>query len=319
MRLVSCSLGSLLLCLVGCATDQTTVTPPVPTGPEPAWPTVIAEEAPPPGYSWQTLRRKTVHARLLVPDDAHVTESDDDAEAPFVRIEHRAVTADVSYSPGSAWSVLGATTTPARVGGVDVDQVRITTDNVTWQTSLPDGGVRVSGYARGARCVVELGPFDRGFIDEAFTICASLRLPPVGPWGPAVAKPSGTAVPTGAWVEPSRAEMVGDSLLGPYAPRIYTGWFGLAHTNCPADFATLGAAGEGEVEVAVTRHDSASGPAYARQARSARDGVAFASGARVVAPRGDGCCVVELFPFLAAPSSAEIDYAVALCDTTGSG
>ncbi len=319
MSSASYPLGFLLLFLVGCATDEKTAAPLLPAAPEPAWPTVIAEAAAPSGYSWRTLRWQTVHARLLVPDAALVTESDDTAEAPFVRIEHRNVTADVFYSPNSAWSVPGASLTPPRVGGVAVDHVRRTTDNVTWQTERADGGVRVSGHARGARCVVDLGPFDRGSVDEAFTLCASLRPPPPGPWGPAVARPNGTAVPTGAWVEPSRAEMVGDSLLGPYAPRIYAGWFGLAHTNCPADYDTIGALGEGEAEVAVTRHDSAAGPAYARLARAARDGVAFASGARVVAPRGEGCCVAEIFPLLAAPSAAEIAYVVALCDTTGRG
>lgn len=313
----SLPLGPFLLLLAACTPEEPAA--PVPTGPEPAWPTVIAEEPAPPGYSWQTVQRETVHARVLVPDGAAVTESEAGAEAPFVRIQHRAVTADVTYSPGSAWWVPGATATPPRVAGAPVENVRHTPDNVAWQSERPGGGVLVTGYARGSRCVVELGPFDRAFVDEAFTICASLRPPPPGPWGPAVAKPSGTSVPTGAWVEPSRAEMVGDSLLGPYAPRIYTAWFGLAHTNCPADYATLGVAEGTEAEVTVTRQDSAVGPAYVRRSRAVRDGVAFDSAARVVAPRGNGCCVVELFPFQGAPSSAEIDYVVALCDTTGRG
>jgi hypothetical protein len=110
---------------------------------------------------------------------------------------------------------------------------------------------------------------------------------------------------------------VGDSLLGPYAPRLYTGWYGLAHTNCPQDYAALTTLEEGESEVTVTRADSPVGPAHVRLARAVRDGVTFDSGARVVAPRGDGCCSAELFTLRGPPTSEEIAYIVSLCDTTG--
>jgi hypothetical protein len=311
----SLSLAPLLLVLVGCASDAPP--PPAPTGPDPAWPTVPAEATAPPGYTWTTLRHETVHARLLVPDDAavtEVTEVDAGAARPVVRVAHQAVTAELTFNPHAAWLSPGVLRAP--VGGAG-SAVRQTPDNIAWQAELPDGGVRVSGYARGVQCVVELGPFDRGATEEAFTVCASLRPPALGEWGPAAAKPNGTAVPAGAWVEATRGELIGDSLLGPYAPRLYAGWYGLAHTNCPADYATLGTATAGEAEVAVTRVDSAGGPAHLRLGRATRDGVTFTSSARLVAPRGEGCCSVELFPFRTPPSDAEIAYLVRLCDTTG--
>ncbi len=302
----------LLLALAACAPDAA---PPaaraVPAGPEPAWPTVIAEDAAPEGYSWQTLRHAQLHARLLVPDGAYVTKHDGDP--PTIRIENAGIVATLSYTPRAAWYVPGPLATPARFG----DSLRETPNNVAWQVEIPDGGARVVAYARGAACEVTVGPFDRKDLAAAFTLCASLRPPPPGPWGPPGPRPASTAIPTGAWVEPSRAEMVGDSLLGPYAPRIYTGWYGLAHTNCPKDYAVLATVEEGESDVAVTRADSPAGPAHVRLARATRDGVTFTSGARVVAPRGDGCCSAELFPFRGPPSIDEIAYIVSLCDTTG--
>lgn len=307
------SVALLLWAAAGCGETPPPAAP-APPAPEPTWPTAVPEAPAPAGYTWRTLRHHNVHARLLVPDGAHVTEFDiertpERPAASFIRLEHRAVTAEIHFDPYAAWLTQGRTLTSAQR----------TPDNVSGHTELADGGVRVSGYARALRCEVELGGFDRGFLDEALTICASLRPAPPGAWGPPEAFPNGTAVPAGAWVEPSIAGNMGVSLLGPYAPTLYSGWFRLSHTNCPVDYALLGTANGGEAEVKVTRHDTAAGPAYARFARSVRDGVPFDTGARVVAPRAAGCCLAELFPFRTEPPADEIAYVVALCDTTDRG
>ena len=131
-----------------------------------------------------------------------------------------------------------------------------------------------------------------------------------------MAKQNGTQVPAGAWVEPARPSIVGDSLLGAYAPRLYAGWFALSHTYCPADNSFLKVLAEGESEVTVTPRETPVGLAYVRLARGTREGVSFDWSARVVAWRGQGCCVAELPPLDGAPSPAELDYIVALCDTT---
>lgn len=295
-----------MILLLACAEDAPVVS--APTGPivaERPWPTTIAEAPAPAGARWQTLRHANVHARLLLPDGAEISESDslDEDDVPWVRATVRVLTAELTYAPTAAW-----------YAALAPEGARRTADNVAWQAELPDGGLRVTAYARGVRCVATLGPFDRAWLEQAYQLCGSVRPPPVGAWQPAPGR-SSTMVPEGAWVEPRRGEMLGDSLLGPYAPRLYAGWFGIAHAHCdpPASLEAL----EGtEATVAVTRRDTAGGPAYVRSARATRNGATFDSGVRIVAPRGDGCCVAEVFPLFEAPSDAEIEYVVAMCDTT---
>jgi len=289
---------AVLALLVACGGEPPPPPPVAPRGPDPAWPTVLAEAQAPAGHAWQTLRHERVHARLLVPTGATVTDSAPGEEEAFVEVAHRAVTARLTFSPHGAWSAPAA------------DPAQPTT---VVDTELPDGGLRVTGYGRGVQCVVTLGPFDRASRDAARTVCGSVRPPPLGAW---TRRDDGSDVPAGAWVEPKRPDMVGDSLLGVYAPRLYAGWFGLTQKYCPTDYATLEATADGESSVTVTRADSPAGPAYVRQSRATRQGVTFASGTRVVAPRADGCCFVELFPLGEPASDAEVSYAVALCDTT---
>ena len=295
-----------MILLLACA-EEAPVTA-APTGPivaERPWPTTIAEAPAPAGASWQTLRHANVHARLLVPDGAEISESDslDEDDVPWIRVTFRALTAELTYAPTAAWYVAEAPATARR-----------TPDSVAWQTEQADGGLKVTAYARGVKCVASLGAFDRAWLEQAYQLCASVRPPPLGAWAAAPGR-SSTRVPDGAWVEPRRGEMLGDSLLGPYAPRLYAGWFGIAHAHC-AEPATLGVAEGAEGTVTVTRRDTAGGPAYVRSARATRKGVTFDAGVRIVAPRGDGCCVAEVFPLVGVPSGAELDYVVALCDTT---
>ncbi len=314
----------LLPLFFGCAppaADTPAVIAPVADVPGPPWPTVPEESPAPAGYSWQTLRHQTVHVRLLVPDGAKVTERVDEEKVPTIEVVHRGLSAVLEVDVGEAWRmpylaapVEGAPPTPPGPF-VRIDRAPL---NVTVQTERAGGAVQVLGLTRGARCVVNLDPFERGptWIDTAFRICSSLRPAPLGPWGPRVAKQNGTQVPEGAWVEPARPSIVGDSLLGAYAPRLYAGWFVLSHTYCPAGLAAMEAPAAGESEVTVTPRETIVGPAYVRLARAVREAVAFDWGARVVAGRGQGCCVAELPPLVGAPSPLELEYIVALCDTT---
>ena len=291
--------------LLACAEEA----PPAPTGPvlsERPWPTTAAESPAPAGTTWQTLRHTRVQARVLVPDGAVVTSSDEETkdDEPFIRIQWGSLRADLTYEPSSAFYAAEAPANARRAG-----------ETLIWQTEQPEGGVKVTGLARGLRCTAVLGAFDRSWIDAAFQLCGSIRPAPLGTWGPAPGQ-GNTQVPEGAWVEPRRPEMLGESLLGPYAPRLYAGWFAVAHAHCPADPTTLGTATGTETAVTLQQRETSMGPATIRRSRATRGGVTFDAGARVVAPRGDGCCVAEVFPLFEGPSDAEIDYVLALCDTT---
>lgn len=291
-----------MLLLLACASEEPAATP-VAVAPEPAWPTVLAEDPAPAGFSWQTVRHQSVQARMLVPDGVDVVPSEEDAETPSVTVGRRPLAAVLGYEPRSVWLLHDA---PA--------DARRTADTVAWSMEQPDGGLRVVAFARGLRCTIDLSPFDRGYLDQALTVCGSVRPAPLGKWAPPPGA-SATAVPDGAWVGPRRPEMLGESLLGPYAPKLYAGSFSIAHAHCPDD-AALTATKPGEVSVALTRRSSALGPATVRTAQGERGGTIFESSVRVVAPRGDGCCIAEVSPFAAAVSEPELDYVVALCDTT---
>jgi hypothetical protein len=273
----------------------------------------VTEAAPPAGATWQTLQHHDVLARLLVPDGAEVTESDDERGVSSVTVASGPITAVLTAA--RAPDLAGLASTPPAFEGAAAARVVRTADNVTFQLEPGGGATRIVGLARGVRCTVDLDAFARTFpnVDAAFRLCSSVRPPPLGAWD-RPDKTNVTAVPAGAWLAETRASVVGDSLLGPYAPKLSAGWFTISHTNCPADYDALGAAARGEAGVTTSHHDSAGGPAYVRVARS--DRAPMVSSARVTAPRTDGCCVVDFATLFDPPSSAELDYVVALCDTT---
>ena len=116
----------------------------------PPWPTVPDEAPAPAGYSWQTLRHQTLHARLLVPDGAKVAERVDEEGVPSIELVHRGLSAVLAFDIGEAWRMPylappqeGASAAPPG-RFVRIDRAPL---NVTVQLERAGGAAQVRAHA----------------------------------------------------------------------------------------------------------------------------------------------------------------------------
>jgi hypothetical protein len=70
-----------------------------------------------------------------------------------------------------------------------------------------------------------------------------------------------------------------------------------------------------EVDVEVDVRTTAAGAAWIRKATEEYDSARFPGSTAIHASRAGGCCRAAFVPWTAPPSSAQIDEAIALCDT----
>ena len=276
--------------------------------PSPPFP--AAPEGPAPiGVSWQTVHHGIVAARLLVPSGWRIEKRRGDQNVPVVRLVGADEEVDISFNGGTGSAERGLLAKPPRYQGAVIKRVSNEGPAVAvdYVAGTPPRRV-IESFARGLSCKARLFR-GRTLAGESFAICASVR--PAGPGAiqrrPDVA-PLLTAVPEHAVVDRK-----GDATI------LFMG--SLHAVVRPTRFDTkalltfLRKAAPDERKVEVTIRPSAEGPVYLRRSvivigeKDTLDEVA------ITTVRSGRECNAHLTPFLRPPTPAEIDYAIALCDT----
>jgi hypothetical protein len=277
----------------------------------PPWP-VTAEPPVPAGFSWQTVRHETLHVRLPVPIGWRVDKARGPYGHPIVRLweERRDAGArglfqfvDVTFSAGTGPGELGLLAKKPSYYGLPIERTEHTSETLVVDTHADDHVVR--GYARGLSCEAR-GIRTGAFADQAFRICGALRPAAPGVWrrDPTVQ----IAIPDEAFVR--RDGRAATIYFGPFVV------FVRPKHDVPDTFESLRKREVGEVTVNVDRRPLAGGEAYVRSATRDYIGTKYPGDVAVFFSRAGWDCRA-IFPAFAAraPAPAEIDYAIALCDT----
>lgn len=184
------------------------------------------------------------------------------------------------------------------------------------------GDLRILGAAPGVKCSYEaFRDVPEPTLNRIFMLCASLRSPAPGAWRPATPEERAhggmTHVPEGAWVEGALPGHPGAKLLRPgnFVAQMHVGPFTVTSQVCPQSFDVLREKSTPEVEVSVERRERPRGDAWIRRVIEEYDGNRYPGPTTVLAPRDGRCCALIFVPWTTAPSDAQIEYALALCDT----
>lgn len=276
-------------------------------------------DAPPPGFEVRTIRHETIHARLLVPRDGRVELGRDPYGYPRVTVDVDGEQVVLQFDSGVG--ALGATLarTPPTVYGLPTERASVSADGLAAQYRDAQGDLRILGAAPGVKCSYE--PFREppaATLARVFTVCASLRSPPAGPWRPATsaerANGGMTDVPEGAWVEQALPSTPGSLLRpGKFTAHLYLGRLVVRGAACPASVEALRAREAPEVDVEVEVR--AAERVWIRRVTEAYDGVRYPGPTTVLAARGPRCCRVDFVPWTSQPAADDLAYAVRLCDT----
>lgn len=281
-----------------------------------------APESPaPPGFGWRSVHHETIHARLLVPDGAKVESTRDGYGYPRVDIDvgGNAVLLQFDSGIGKLGNTLAGK--PPTVYGLPVEKVHFGPENVAARYRTKPGDLRISGFAPGVKCIFEpFGAVPAAALDKIFTVCASLRSPAPGAWRRATVEERAhggmTDVPAGGWVEGALPPTPGSLLRpGKHIARLHLGALVLSGAQCPPSIEPLREREVDEAEVVVEERKTAGGDAWLRRATDVHDGDRFPGDTTLFARRGGGCCRAMFVPWTAPPSAAQVDYALALCDT----
>ena len=278
----------------------------------PPWP-VTAEPPPPAGFSWQTVRHETLHVRLPLPAGWRIDKARGPHGHPIIRLWPREERrdagfgwfefVDITFSAGTGPGELGLLAKKPSYYGLAIERTEHTSETLVVDTHA-DGHV-VRGYARGLKCEATRIRTD-AFADQAFRICGAFRPAAPGVWrrDPTVQ----IALPDDAFVRREGGEAT--IYLGPFVV------FVRPKHDVPDTFEGLRKREIGEVTVNVDRRPLAGGEAYVRSATRDYLGTKYPGDVAVVLSRAGWECRA-IFPAFAAraPAPAEIDYAIALCDT----
>jgi hypothetical protein len=321
----------LLFVLVGFActshppTRTTEPQPPVSISPTTSAPPAPREAAPAEAhearFTWHTVNHETIHARVLVPNGGKADYTRDAYGYPRVHIavDEAWVSLQFDSGIGHLASSLGAT--PPTVHGLPTEKVQIGSDHVALRYRTKMGDLRIMGYAPGVTCSFEtFREVPEPTLERIFTVCASLRSPPLGAWRRATSEERAhggmTDVPEGGWVEPGPPQHPGRFFMpGKFVARLYLGGLVINGAVCPPSLDMLQKPDVNEAAVEVEVRSTAAGDAWIRKAIEEYDAARFPGTTVIYAARAGGCCRAEFVPWTAPPTSAQIDQAIALCDT----
>jgi hypothetical protein len=286
-------------------------TPPAPAAevvPSPPWP--AAPEAPAPiGFRWQTVHHDMIFARLLVPSAWRIEKSPGALHSSVVRLAGDEEEVDIWFHAGTGAAERGLLAKPPRSKGGTINRVEdegaaVAVDYVTGKPPRRS----IEGFARGLHCKARLFR-DRTLANESFAICASIRPADPGVWqrrrdvGPMM-----TAVPEHAVIEKDRENIM--MFMGSLDAMISRERF-----DPKALLAYLRKPGTGELKVEVTIRERARGPVYLRRSAVLFQGNDPLEQFSVTSVHSGWECSASFTPFVRSPTPAEIDYAIALCDT----
>jgi len=291
-----------------------------PVLPSPHWP-VPQPATPVTGFEERTIHHETIHASVLVPKGARVSDARDPNGYPQVEIEVDRETVLLQFDSGIGALGPSLAKTPPTVYGLATEMVTVGPDAVAARYRDSRGNLRILGIAPGVKCKLEpVLDVPAATLDKVYTVCASLRSPPPGAWRAATAEERShggmTAVPAGAWVEGSLPATAG-SLLRPgrFKAQMHVAGMVVAGGPCPSSFEGLSDKEPNEIDVHVEKRTASGGDVWIRKAVDRYDGASYPGATTVLSPRAGGCCRVGFIPWTTPPSAAAVDYAVALCET----
>lgn len=217
---------------------------------------------------------------------------------------------------------LGATLAkqPPTVYGLPTEKAHVGPENLAARYRTHSGDVRILGHAPGVKCVFEpLRAAPEPTLDRVYTVCASLRAPPLGAWRSATPEERAhggmTDVPEGGWVEAALPGTPGSRLRSGFTARLYLGGLVVSGAPCPPSIEALRGRAPEEAETVVEERRTAGGDAWIRRATETYEGDRYPGETVVFARRAGKCCRAAFVPWTSPPSAAQLDYALALCDT----
>jgi len=255
------------------------------------------------GATWQTIRHRTVHVHLAVPKGAAIERSSLEYGHPVVRVPVGDSLVEIVFSSGTAPFDPGLAKDPPEIVGMPVERIARTAENTT-VLYRKHGTLVVLGWVRGAKCSGEfLRPQD---IDEAFDVCASMRVPPPGLWQSRHEDSLGPhpPVPADAFLEAPHGVPV--IYTGHYVARVVTG-------DCPPD-AELRDEVVNALELET--RDYPHGPVRIGKLSDSADDTTYRTDTLIFATRHDHCCAATILGFFTPPTDAQIDDVARLCDAT---
>ncbi len=268
-----------------------------------AWPTVPQGRTPA-GATWQSVRHGTVHVHLAVPAGAELTRATLEFGHPVVRVAVGHSTVEITFSSGTAPFAPGLARDPPRLAGLPLERIARTPDNTTVQY-LRQGQRTVLGWVRGAKCEsVWLADDD---VATVFDLCASLRVPPPGPWR---RRDSDGGVPLPP--VPQDATLDGSARV----PVIYTGHYvaRVVPGACPSEAEVREASGADPV--AFERPTYPHGPVLVARRTGSYEGERYPAETSVWAARAGHCCIATIGEFFTDATAEQVDDVARLCDAT---
>lgn len=296
-------------------------TPPAAEAPIPTPWATTPEPTAPPGFAWRTVHHETIHARLLVPDGAELENTRDAHGYPRVDFFVDGEMVILQFDSGVAHLGNTLAKTPPTVFGLPTEKAHVGPENLAAQYRTAMGDLRIMGFAPGVKCTFEaFRDVPAETLDRIFTACASLRWPAFGAWRRATpeerANGGMTDIPAGAWVENALPSHPGSLLRpGKFFAHLHLGGLAVSGAVCPQSIEPLRERSVGEVEVTVEERKTPGGEVWIRRVTEVYEDHQMPGPTRIFAWRDGGCCRADFVPWTMQPTAAEIDYAIALCDT----
>lgn len=266
------------------------------------------------------MNHQTIHARLLVPDGAAIESTRDGYGYPRVDIDVDGELVTLQFnSVGELGNTLART--PPTVYGLPVEEAHVGPENLAARYRTTQGDLRISGFAPGVKCAFEtFRAVPAATLDRIYTVCASLRSPALGRWRRATPEERAhggmTDIPEGGWVESALPSHPGSLLRpGTFVARLFLGGLVVSGSVCPPSIEILRERDVHEVEVVVEERSAPGGDVWVRRATEVHDVDPLPGSTRIFARRDGRCCLAEFVPWTVQPTTAQIDYAIALCDT----
>jgi hypothetical protein len=304
--------ATVVLVLCGCRAPVAAPSAPKPVVPastleaKPALESVWPELPPaPPGTTYRTVHAKTIHVAVAVPKGASVETSSLPFGHPVVYVTVGSARLSITFSSGRNVFMADLAKSPPMVASLPVERIVTTPENTAVLFRRKSGELVVNGWVRAAECIGEsLQPTE---VDLAFSVCASLRVPPPGPLHPGgdeVDKPF-PPIPEGAYV--SREYGVTQLYAGQFAGKVLA-------KPCPTEDELHAAWPKDDLH--LERKDYPHGSVLVSREEASYEGAHYRAATTVWAMRHAHCCIATIPEAFTPPTEAQVDYVARWCDAT---
>jgi len=264
------------------------------------------------------LHHETIHATITIPGGAKVELGRDSNGYPSATIVVDGERVLIQFDSGVYHLGETMNAVPPTVYGMVAEKSHVTAENLTARYKTSTGSPRILGAAPAIKCSYEwFRPIPEPVLDQIFALCASLKRPSFGASRPSTPDERShggmTSVPEGAWVEGSLPATPGALVFRPgrFTGRMHMGELIVSGGKCPASPASLREKTMNESDVKIEERRGAT----IRFATDESMGHKYPGVTQVYFPRGGACCRAAFMPWIVKPSVAQVDQAIALCET----